>query len=52
MISIVNSDLHSQAGDLGKLYMYIFVSIIPVVIVYVCLSKFIIKGVTLGSVKG
>ncbi len=52
MISIINSDLHSQAGDLGKLYMYIFISIVPVVIVYMFLSKFIIKGVTLGSVKG
>ena len=52
MISIINSDLHSRIGDLGKLYMYIFVSIVPVIIVYICLSKFIIKGVTLGSVKG
>lgn len=38
--------------DMGKVYMFILLSIIPVVIVYICLSKFIIKGVTMGSVKG
>lgn len=27
-------------------------AILPVVIVYLCLSKFIIRGVALGSVKG
>jgi len=27
-------------------------AILPVLIVYICLSKFIIKGVTAGSVKG
>lgn len=38
--------------DLGKVYMMIFLAIIPVVIIYFVLSKFIIKGITLGSVKG
>lgn len=38
--------------DMGKVYMFILLSIIPVIIVYIFLSKFIIKGVTLGSVKG
>lgn len=38
--------------DMGKVYMFILLSIIPVIIVYVILSKFIIKGVTMGSVKG
>ena len=38
--------------DLGCVYMAIFLSILPVVIVYLFLSKFIIKGVTAGSVKG
>lgn len=38
--------------DLGCVYMAIFLSILPVVIVYLILSKFIIKGVTAGSVKG
>ncbi|MBR1663077.1 MAG: carbohydrate ABC transporter permease [Ruminococcus sp.] len=38
--------------DLGQVYMMIFVAIIPVVVVYLALSKFIIRGVALGSVKG
>ena len=38
--------------DLGKVYMFILLAILPVLIVYICLSKYIIKGVTAGSVKG
>ena len=38
--------------DLGKVYIMIFVAIIPLLIVYIFLSKYIIKGLTLGSVKG
>ena len=38
--------------DMGKVYFLIAFSIIPVVIVYLVLSKFIIRGVALGSVKG
>jgi len=38
--------------DLGLTYMLIFIAIIPALIVYLILSKYIIKGVTLGSVKG
>ena len=38
--------------DMGHVYMVITVSILPVMIVYFCLSKFIVGGVTLGAVKG
>lgn len=38
--------------SMGHVYMVITFSILPVVIVYFCLSKFIIGGVTLGAVKG
>ena len=38
--------------DMGKVYMFILLAILPVLIVYVILSKSIIKGVTSGSVKG
>lgn len=37
--------------DMGKIYMMITVAILPIVIVYLFLSKFIIAGVTLGGVK-
>ena len=38
--------------DYGKVYMLIFIAIIPLMIMYFVLSRYIIKGVTLGSVKG
>lgn len=38
--------------DYGQVYMMIFLSIIPVVIVYILLSKNIIQGVAVGAVKG
>lgn len=38
--------------DLGKVYMLICLAIIPLLIVYLILSKQIIRGVTMGSVKG
>lgn len=37
--------------DMGQVYMMIVFSILPVVIVYLCLSKFIVSGVAVGSVK-
>lgn len=39
-------------ADLGKVYMTILLAILPVIIVYLCFSKFIIRGVSEGSVKG
>ena len=41
-----------QEKDVGMFSLYIVLAILPVVIVYLCLSKFIIRGVALGSVKG
>ena len=38
--------------DMGKVYMMLGFAILPVIIVYLCLSKFIVRGVTLGGVKG
>ena len=38
--------------DLGEIYMILGFAIIPLIVVYLCLSKFIIRGVALGSVKG
>ena len=37
--------------DMGKIYMMITVAILPIIIVYLLLSKYIIAGVTLGGVK-
>lgn len=38
--------------DMGQVYMLIFMAIIPVCIVYIILSKNIIGGLAVGSVKG
>lgn len=38
--------------DMGAVYMAIGISIIPVAVVYLILSKFIIRGIALGAVKG
>ncbi len=38
--------------DMGQVYMMIAFSIFPVVVVYLLLSRYIVQGVALGSVKG
>lgn len=38
--------------DMGVVYVTIAFSVFPVIIVYLCLSRFIVAGVALGSVKG
>ncbi len=38
--------------DMGQVYMMIAFSIFPVILVYLFLSRFIVQGVALGSVKG
>ncbi|MBD5082127.1 MAG: carbohydrate ABC transporter permease [Ruminococcaceae bacterium] len=47
--SIIGND---KIADFGVKYLVVCLSILPVVIVYLCLSKFIVKGVALGAVKG
>ena len=46
----------SHAGpveqDVGIFYLYMVLAILPVVVIYLILSKYIIRGVALGSVKG
>ena len=37
--------------DMGKIYTMNLVAIVPIILVYLLLSKYIIAGVTLGGVK-
>ena len=37
--------------DMGKVYMLITIAIVPIIIVYLLLSRYIVEGVTLGGVK-
>lgn len=38
--------------DYGVVYVGLFVTIIPLIVVYLILSKYIVAGVALGGVKG
>lgn len=38
--------------DMGQVYVLITIAILPAVIIYMFLSKFIIRGITIGAVKG
>lgn len=38
--------------DMGQVYMIIAIAIVPVIIIYLLMSKFIVRGVAVGSVKG
>ena len=52
---IVISELKTsdpQNFDLGVVYMTIFLAIFPVIVVYLLLSKYIVGGIAMGSVKG
>lgn len=51
MLGMLRGESWSQL-DYGQVWMVILLSILPVMIVYLFLSKSIIKGVTSGSVKG
>lgn len=51
MLGLLRGESWSQL-DMGQVWMVILLSILPVMIVYLVLSKSIIKGITSGSVKG
>ncbi len=38
--------------DMGQVYVMIVFSILPIIVIYVFLSKYIVQGVAMGSVKG
>lgn len=42
---------NDKVSEFGVNYLVVTISILPVIIVYLCLSKFIVKGVALGGVK-
>lgn len=52
MIATLKSIQNSQDANLGAVYMMIMLSILPVVLVYLLVSKNIVGGVALGAVKG
>ena len=50
MVSLLKGDIYKT--EYGSIYLGLGLTILPLIVVYLCLSKYIIAGVTLGSVKG
>lgn len=50
MISLLRGDIYKT--EYGAVYMGLTLTVLPLIIVYFLLSKYIIAGVALGSVKG
>ncbi len=50
MVSLLNGDIYKT--EYGSVYLGLTLTVLPLIVVYLLLSKFIIAGVALGSVKG
>lgn len=50
MVSLLNGDIYRK--EYGAIYLGLFVTVLPLIVVYAFLSKFIVEGVALGAVKG
>ena len=50
MVSLLRGDIYKT--EYGSIYMGLTLTAVPLIIVYLMLSKYIIAGVALGSVKG
>ena len=50
MVSLLKGD--SYKTEYGTVYLGLFLTVVPILIAYFCLSKYIIEGVALGGVKG
>ena len=49
MISLLNGDIYRT--EYGAIYLGLFVTVLPLIVVYAFLSKYIVEGVALGGVK-
>ena len=50
MVSLLRGDIYKT--EYGSVYLGLTLTVLPLIIVYLLLSKYIIAGVALGSVKG
>ena len=50
MVSLLRGDIYNT--EYGSVYLGLTLTVLPLIIVYLILSKYIIAGVALGSVKG
>ena len=52
VLAILNDKSNTATFDLGKVYMVMLLAVVPLLIVYLVFSNFILKNLTSGSVKG
>ena len=50
MVSLLRGDIYKT--EYGAVYLGLALTVLPLIVVYFLLSKYIIAGVALGSVKG
>ena len=50
MVALLNGDIYKT--EYGSVYLGLLLTVLPLLIVYFVLSKYIIAGVALGGVKG
>lgn len=50
MVSLLKGDIYKT--EFGSIYLGLTLTALPLLVVYFCLSKYIVAGVALGSVKG
>lgn len=49
MVSLLNGDIYKK--EYGAIYLGLLVTVLPLIVVYAFLSKYIVEGVALGGVK-
>jgi multiple sugar transport system permease protein len=49
MVSLLNGDIYKT--EYGAIYLGLFITVLPLIVVYAFLSKYIVEGVALGGVK-
>ena len=49
MISLLRGDIYKT--EYGSVYLGLSLTVLPLIVVYVILSKYIVEGVSLGGVK-
>ncbi len=52
ILAMLNDTSNPASFDMGRVYMVMLLAIVPLLIVYLVFSKFILKNLTSGSVKG
>ena len=49
MVSLLNGDIYKK--EYGAIYLGLLITVLPLIVVYAFLSKYIVEGVALGGVK-